>query len=109
MKPSRQWIPILSSWNVSHMELNDDDGESYDLINRTNYGLERYNRHFMGLFRTKPDLFQFVRILQNETRYQVEKLSDIRKGRRREVDRDLVTIPQIPNSYYDWKGNYDTL
>ena len=91
------------------MELYDDDGKSYDLINRTNNGLERYNRHFIGLFETKPDLFQFIRILQHETRYQVKKLSDIWKVRRREVDRDLVTIPQIPNSYYDWKGNYDTL
>ena len=59
----RQWMPILSSWNVAHLE---NDGEYYDIINRTNNGLERYNRHYNGLFPTKPDLFQFVRTLQNE-------------------------------------------
>jgi hypothetical protein len=53
----------------------------------------------ISLFETKTNLFEFVRILQCDTRYQVENLSDIRKGRRREVDRDLVIIPQIPNAY----------
>ncbi len=29
---------------------------------------------------------------------------DIRKGRRKEVERDEVTIPQIPIGYYRFKG-----
>jgi hypothetical protein len=102
----RQWLRIVSSWNIAHMD-NDDDGERYDLINRTNNGLERYNRHYNGLFDSKPDLFQFVRILQQETRNQVQKLDDIRKGRRNKVDRDLVTIPLIPNAYIDFRDSYN--
>lgn len=98
----RQWMPILSSWNVAHLE---NDGECYDVINRTNNGLERYNRHYNGLFLTKPDLFQFVRILQQETRNQVQKIDDVRKGRRKEVERDEVTIPQIPIGYYSFKDS----
>jgi len=98
----RQWMPILSSWNVAHLE---NDGECYDIINRTNNGLERYNRHYNGLFLTKPDLFQFVRILQQETRNQVQKIDDVRKGRRKEVERDEVTIPNIPSGYYSFKAS----
>ena len=88
--------------NVAHLE---NDGEFYDIINRTNNGLERYNRHYNGLFLTKPDLFQFVRILQHETRNQVQKIDDVRKGRRKEVERNGVTIPQIPIGYYSFKGS----
>ena len=45
----RQWIPILGSWNIF-----DDEGKYKELMNRTNNGLESYNKIFNGLFEKKP-------------------------------------------------------
>jgi hypothetical protein len=49
------------------------DGTSYDLVNRTNNGLERYNRHFNGLFNKKPSLLEFFQIVEDESRFQDQK------------------------------------
>ena len=46
-----------------------------------------------------------MRILQQETRNQVQKIDDVRKGMRKEVERDEVTIPHIPIGYYSFKGS----
>ena len=71
----RQWLPILVRWNISQME--SMDGTSYDLVNRTNNGLERYNRHFNGLFNKKPSLLEFVQIVEEESHFQDKKKTDI--------------------------------
>ena len=75
------------------------DGTSYDLVNRTNNGLERYNRHFNGLFNKKPSLLEFVQIVEEESRFQDQKNTDIRCGRRNEVEREEWTIPVGPQAY----------
>ena len=55
---NKTWIPIIESWNIC---IGDD--EDIEIVNRTNNGLERYNRKFNGLFPkccsifTKSDLF----------------------------------------------------
>ena len=66
----RQWLPILVRWNISQMESTDDT--SYDLVNRTNNGLEQYNCHFNGLFNKskRPSLLKFVQIVEKESRFQ---------------------------------------
>ena len=48
------WISMLESWNIC---IGDD--EYIDLVNRTNNGLERYNRKFNGLFPKKPSLITY--------------------------------------------------
>jgi hypothetical protein len=87
----RQWLPILVRWNILQME--SMDGTSYDLVNRTNNGLERYNCHFSGLFNKEPSLLEFVQIVEEESRFQDQKNTDIRCGRRKEVEREERTIP----------------
>jgi hypothetical protein len=46
----RQWIPILTSWNL------EVEGETTDIVNRTNNALESYNRRFNALFPKTPSL-----------------------------------------------------
>ena len=61
------------------------DGTSYDLVNRTNNGLERYNRHFNGLFNKKPSLLEFVQIVEEEnpvSRTRKTLTLDVEGGRR---------------------------
>jgi hypothetical protein len=93
-------MPILVRWNISQME--SMDGTSYDLVNRTNNGLERYNRHFNSLFNKKPSLLEFVQIVEEESRFQDQKNTDIRCGRRKEVEREERTIPVVPQAYLDF-------
>ena len=71
-------------------------------MNRTNNGLERYNRHFNGLFNKKPSLLEFVQIVEEESRFQDQKNTDIRCGRRKEVEREERTIPVVPVAYSDF-------
>ncbi len=74
-------------------------GNSYDLVNYTNNGLERYNRHFNSLFNKRPSLLEFVQIVERESRFQDQKLNDIRSGRRKEVELEERTIPEVPQAY----------
>ena len=78
------------------------DGTTYDLENRTNNGLERYNHHFNSLFNKKPSLLEFVQIVEKESRFQDQKNTDIRCGRRKEVEREEPTIPEVPQAYFDF-------
>ena len=78
------------------------DGTTFDVVNRTNNGLERYNRHFNGLFNKKPSLLEFVQIVEEESHFQDQKNTDIRCGRRKEVEREERTIPVVPQAYLDF-------
>ncbi len=61
-------------------------GNSYDLVNYTNNGLERYNRHFNSLFNKKPSLLEFVQIVEEENPISRTRktltLEDVEGGRR---------------------------
>ena len=96
----RQWMPILWRWNI--LENDGPDGTTFDVVNRTNNGLERYNRHFNGLFNKKPSLLEFVQIVEEESRFQDQKNTDIRCGRRKEVEREERTIPVVPQAYLEF-------
>ena len=80
----------------------DAESDCYDIINRTNNRLERYNRRFNNLFESgkKPPLLTFVNTVEEKSRFQAQLINDIRENRRREVDRDLPTVPQVPMAYY---------
>ncbi len=97
----RQQIPILDRWNIANKE---NDDSHFDVVNRTNNGLERYNRHFNGLFIKKPLLLEFVQIVEEESRAQDQKLSNIKYGKKRELEREEQTIPDIPPGYFTYKN-----
>ncbi len=79
------------------------DVSFFDVVNCTNNGLEQYNRHFNGLFNKRPSLLEFVQIIEKESsRFQDQKLNDIRYGRRKEVEREEQTIPVVPVAYTDF-------
>ncbi len=63
--------------NISQME--GPDGTFFDAVNRTNNGLERYNRHFNGLFNKskRPSLLKFVQIVQKESCFQDQNSSTL--------------------------------
>ena len=84
----KQWVPIMSSWNVR-----EDDGSLVPNVNRTNNALERYNRRMGKKFLKKPSLIEFV--VEEESRFQAEKLQDIRIGRCREAIRPTVWVAKI--------------
>jgi hypothetical protein len=91
----RQWIPLLARWNIC-----DKDGEYYDMVNRTNNGLENYNKHFNALFPQKPALIAFVRAVEEESWFQAQAHDDVRTGKMREPNRRIEqTIPLIPSAY----------
>ena len=67
---------MMSTWNVSENASND-----YELRNRTNNALENYNRRVNSLFPTAhPSLGHFVHKIEEESRYQLKCLDDIRFG-----------------------------
>ena len=56
------WLPILDNWDIS---LAEDDYK--DLINRTNNGIESYNKRHSGLFDgDKPTLLEFAKTTEKE-------------------------------------------
>jgi hypothetical protein len=55
----KQWIPILSSWNVRQ-----DDGSILQIVNRTNNTLECYNKRCKGLFKKQPTQIEFSPIIE---------------------------------------------
>ena len=90
----KQWIPILDAWNIC-----DKDGEYKDIQNRTNNGLESYNRRFNKMFPERTSLIEFCKVVEEESRYQARLLRDIRKGVVDESTYPEVTIPPIPDAY----------
>ncbi len=91
----KQWLPIVEKWNICAK-----DGDYYDMVNRTNNGLESYNRGVNQLFPSRPTLIAFVQVIEKESRYQAQLLSNIRTGKVAEPSRNHVqTIPAIPDEY----------
>jgi len=95
-----QWMPILDSWNICTQA-----GTYKKFMNRTNNGLESYNKRFNGLFpKHNPSLIEFVEIVEKESRYYADKLDDIRKGREEQPTYQEKTIPLVPQEYLDFKN-----
>ena len=91
---SRQWLPIVESWNICG-----ENDEILECRNRTNNAVECYNRRFNDLFPAKPSLLTFVKVLETESRAQATRLDEIRSGKRRpNVHKDL-TIPKEHAGY----------
>jgi hypothetical protein len=52
-------------------------------------------------------LIEFVQLVEQETRYQAEKLDLIQSGKCQELHRDEICVPDIPLEYYDFKVMMD--
>ena len=79
-------------------------------LQRTNNGLERYNRSLNDKFSGKQSLLSFIKILEHEARGKVRELEDIRIGlvvnkRNRNDDGDEMENGRelkVPTFYYSF-------
>ena len=86
---------FMETWNII-----DPDESHYDLQNRTNNALERYNRAMNDLFPTPhPSLLLFVQTIESEAREQVQRMDDIRVGRVVPLALEELTINEVPAIY----------
>ncbi|KAK1947327.1 hypothetical protein P3T76_001337 [Phytophthora citrophthora] len=87
----RTWIvQILPHlWNVR--------GIDKRIVNRTNNPLERYNQELNGSFSTpRPNLANFVGVIEKHSHYYVTLLEDIARGSARApVHGDYFVLPEI--------------
>ena len=94
----KQWLRISKNWNIR-----EEHGHFLQMVNRTNNGLESYNRRFNSIFPKTPSLLEFNESVKNESIRQEAILNDIRDGKRREKVRPAVWIPDIPVCYNEFK------
>ena len=94
----KQWLRISKNWNIR-----EEDGHFLQMVNRTNNGLESYNRRFNSIFPKTPSLLEFNASVKNESIRQEAILNDIRDGKRHEKVRPAVWIPDIPVCYNKFK------
>ena len=86
---------MVAVWNVHGIE----DGD-VELSNRTSNGLERYNRHFNGIFpNNHSNLTLFVSELKKEVTGVTIRIENVRKGREDPPDYKGATFPPIPDSF----------
>ena len=76
-------------------------------LQRTNNGLERYNRTLNSKFHGKQSLLSFIKVLEEDTREQVSKLDGIRNGiiinkkrKRNDNEDDNELELKIPSFYH---------
>lgn len=91
-------MPLIDSWNIC-----EEDGSYKKIMNRTNNGLERYNRHTNELFPDgDPSLLEWCEVMEEESRRVARHLLDIDMGRAARPTYQEVTIPEIPSAYTEW-------
>ena len=97
------WMSRIDSWNIC---LGNNTYKRF--INRTNNGLERYNKRFNGLFSKHVSLMEFAEIVEKESRYYATKLADIRSGKEASpTSRIEQTVPVIPGAYTIFKASHN--
>ena len=97
---SRFWLrpDILDMWNMPELE-----EEEFELANKTNNALERYNREFNNIFPSKhPNLLVFAPRLRTEMDNQKQRLENCRKRRQTPPIYQAVSFPAIPKEYSDF-------
>ena len=95
----RQWIPILTSWNL------EVEGETTDIANCTHNALESYKRRFNALFCKTPPPIEFAMIIESESRQKAVTRQDIITRKKREPYQNEMWFPVIPECYYQFKEN----
>lgn len=101
----REWMQsprYVKTWNI-----HDENQEYLDLYNRTNNGLERYNRKLGEIFPSPhPSMIEFVVKLEEEGRRVVQKLDDIRAGKINAPVHQELTVPSfLPRAYFDFQAS----
>ena len=87
-------------WNII-----DADGEYFNPQNRTNNALESYNRVMNDKFPTPhPSLPLFMQTIEIKSRYQEQRLQDIRVGRVVPRVYDKATIKAVPPCYTTFRN-----
>ena len=85
----------ISSWNIVN-----EDGEFWEIQNRTNNALERYNRKMNKIFGLPhPSVALFIENIEIESRRQVIRLDDIRHECVHVGEDREATINSIPHVY----------
>eukprot|EP01034_Spumella_vulgaris_P024929 gene24929-31327_t len=91
------WMKLYDpmSWNIHHLVT-----AKVELRNRTNNGLERYNRRFKALFNNpRPSMERFVSVIKEEAHRYLDRGEDIREGRFIVPPRRPVVPPVLPQEY----------
>ncbi len=107
-KWDRFWEYFASTWlgsyKVTSWNICGQDNKYKELMNRTNNGLERYNKRFNGLFDgRKPTLLEFVQIVESESREQAQMMDDVRRNNIQRAVREETSIPHVPSEYHAFK------
>jgi hypothetical protein len=91
------------SWNISgHL------AAGVELRNRTNNGLERYNRRLGSKFTNhQPPLEQFVTVVKKEAHSYIKKGNDIRARLSAAPTRHRVVPPRLPRDYAAFQADAD--
>ena len=88
-------MAFVVTWNIC-----DEDDKYFDLENRTNNALERYNRSMNEKFPTPhPSLLVLVQTIELESREQVQRCENIRRGRIKVPRLQETNIGPIPFCY----------
>ena len=91
----------MQSWNLIGK-----DGVPLQIVNRTNNALESYNRRFNKIFSKQPTLIKFAMLIEEESRHQTQIRQDIITGKKREPKRTKIWIPELPESYLQFKEEF---
>jgi hypothetical protein len=90
-----------SLWNIHHIPTNAEDDV---LINRTNCGLECYNRTLQAAFPVPhPNIQNFVKTIAGEANRVVEDLQNIQRGFLPLPTPTSANIPSISSDYFLFK------
>ena len=90
---------FIKCWNIYS-----EDDSHLDLQNRTNNALERYNRTLNDKFSSPhPSLLQFVTTMEEESRFQVRRLDDIRNGKVEPPKNKGSTLFEPPLCYMNFE------
>ncbi len=93
------WMKLFppNLWNVSEL-LNDEDSEI--IANRTNNGLERYNRTLNENFQVAhPTIAVFVQVIKKLQLDCLKSYNEILRGTRKRSNHQDVTVFDVPSSY----------
>jgi hypothetical protein len=94
----------MQSWNLIGK-----DGAPLQIVNCTNNALESYNRRFNKIFSKQPTLIEFAILIEEESRLQAQFRQDIITGKKSEPERTKIWIPDVPESYLQFKAEYHYL
>lgn len=104
----KTWLKLNNpeTWNISSLIPDDNENEEIRFINRTNNGLERYNRSLNDEFgNAHPNIIKFVEVIAAKQMKLVEECNMIMNKSMEPPVHKPPTIPVIPTDYPQYKIN----